>query len=226
MPYTIHIDHDKKLVIVVGRDPLTIDDALMVLDWQMGGRAWSYGTLHDAREASWVPSDDDRRAIAAYVDANAGTLGPRGPVAFVAAPAAVFELARTYSSAAAASAPHAGMFRDVGAAKRWLDRYSPDRGRRAASRLVVHAAARSEAMVNAKDIPDGIAGPPCSSCGTERTVRISSRFGRETSFCIHCGASSEYDSGAPARQGAADDRRTGADRRHDGFPGGAKDGDD
>ena len=80
-------------------------------------------------------------------------------------------------------------------------------------------------MVNAKDIPDCIAGPPCRSCGIERTIRISSRFGRETSFCIQCGASWEYDS-ARVRQSAADDRRTGADRRKSGFGGGRTGGDD
>jgi len=224
MPYNIHIDHHKKLVIVVGRDPLTVDDALTVFDWQMAGRAWSYATLHDARQVSWVPTEDDRRTITAYVAAYTRAAGPRGPVALIAA--AVVRLARTYSDAAGASAPHAAMFRDVGAAKRWLDRHSRDRGSRAAGRRAVRAAARSGALVNSKDIPDSIAGPPCRSCGIERTIRVSYRFGRETSFCIQCGASWEYESGQPARESAADDRRTGGDRRHNGFAGGAEGDDD
>jgi hypothetical protein len=47
------------------------------------------------------------------------------PVAFIAASAAAVERARLYSDAATASSRHAGLFRDVGTAKRWRDRYLP-----------------------------------------------------------------------------------------------------
>ncbi len=69
-------------------------------------------------------------------------------------------------------------------------------------------------MVNPQDIPDCIAGPPCRTCGVDKTILISSRFGRETSFCIHCGESWEYGGGEPERR-PDDDRRSGADRRQD-----------
>jgi len=79
-------------------------------------------------------------------------------------------------------------------------------------------------MVDSKDIPDDIAGPSCGSCGAERTVRVSSRFGRETTYCIQCGRSWEYDGGAPRLRVPGEDRRSGDDRRHDG--GGADGGRD
>jgi hypothetical protein len=125
MPYTIHIDHYKQLVIVVGRDPVTVDDALMALDWQIAGRAWSYRTLHDARGVSSAPTRDDVRTIVARADTSARTLGPRGPVAYIAPPEALVEMARTDVHAATAFARQAEVFRDVAAALRWFDGHLP-----------------------------------------------------------------------------------------------------
>jgi len=79
-------------------------------------------------------------------------------------------------------------------------------------------------MPDSKDIPHDIAGPPCGSCGAERTIRVSSRFGRETTYCIQCGRSWEYGGGAPRLRVPGEDRRSGEDRRHDG--GGAPDAKD
>ncbi len=63
---------------------------LELLGKQIAEHAWSYGMVHDARRVSWMPTDDDVRSVAAYVDISARTLGPRRPVAFVAASAALF----------------------------------------------------------------------------------------------------------------------------------------
>ena len=122
MPYTIDIDRWIPRVTVVGSDPVGLPDALALLGRQIADGAWAYGTLHDARRVTWVPTLDDIRTIVAYVDTNARTLGPRGPVAFVAAPAAFFGMARMYSQIAGGSALQAEVFQDVTAAARWLDR--------------------------------------------------------------------------------------------------------
>jgi Zn ribbon nucleic-acid-binding protein len=63
-------------------------------------------------------------------------------------------------------------------------------------------------MVDPHDIPDCIAGPRCRSCGADRTIRVNRRFGRDTTFCIQCGDSWDYESDAP-------DRRSGGDRRQE-----------
>ena len=89
MPYTIDIDRWIPRVTVVGSDPVGLPDALALLGRQIAEGAWAYGTLHDARRVTWVPTLDDIRTIVAYVDTKARTIGPRGPVAFVAAHRAV-----------------------------------------------------------------------------------------------------------------------------------------
>jgi hypothetical protein len=121
MPYTIQIDHAKRRVRVVGSDPVSLPDALELLGRQIAEGAWPYATVHDARQVTWVPTDGDVRSIVAYVDTNARTLGPRGPVAFVAASAALFGVARMYAEIGTGSALRGEVFRDPAPAERWLD---------------------------------------------------------------------------------------------------------
>ena len=121
MPYTVEIDREKRRLRVVGSDPVGLTDALYILDRQIAAGGWSFGTLHDAREVTWVPTPADIRTIVAYVDTNARTLGPRGPVAFVGAPATLFGMARMYSQIARGSALQAEVFQEVTAAEQWLD---------------------------------------------------------------------------------------------------------
>lgn len=107
---------------MIGSDPVALPDVLALLDRQIAEGAWSYGSLHDARNVTWVPTPEDIRTIVAYVDNNSKTLGPRGPVAFVAAGRTVLGIARMYSQIGEGSAHHAEIFQDIEAAKQWLER--------------------------------------------------------------------------------------------------------
>ena len=124
MPYTIQIDHPRRRFVVVGADPISVSDVLVLFDHQVAAHAWSYGTVHDARHVTWVPNANETDRIVAYVDDNALTLGPRGPVAFVVAPAAFLGMPRVYSQIATESAVEAAVFDKVSHANRWLDQRS------------------------------------------------------------------------------------------------------
>jgi len=122
MPYTIQVDHTKRRAVVMGTDPLS--DVPVLFDRQVAAHAWSYGTVHDARHVTWVPNANETDTIVAFVDDNAITLGPRGPVAFVVAPAGFFGMPRMYSQIAMESAVEAAVFYKVSDANRWLDQRS------------------------------------------------------------------------------------------------------
>jgi hypothetical protein len=130
MPYETEIDHAAKRLFVTASDPVGLPDVLDLLSRQIAAGAWSYGSVHDARAVTWLPTLDDIRVIVAYVDNNSRTLGPRGAVAFVAAPAARFGMARMYSQIALGSGLRAEVFQSVDAAARWLDSDDSDPTRR------------------------------------------------------------------------------------------------
>lgn len=127
MPYTIEVDHDTRRIAVTATDPVGLSDALALLDRQVAEGAWSYGTVHDARSITWLATEEDVRTIVAYVDYNSRALGPRGPVGFVAAPEALFGMARMYSQIATGSMLNARVFQDTASAMRWLESHSQAR---------------------------------------------------------------------------------------------------
>lgn len=127
MPYAFEVDRARSRLRIVGSDPVGLADVLALLDRQISEGAWAYGTLHDARLVTWLPTEEDIRVIIAFVDHTSKTLGPRGPVAFVAAPHALVGIARMYAQIGEGSTLHAEVFRDIDAAARWLDTASQHR---------------------------------------------------------------------------------------------------
>src|SRR5438094_8222891 len=103
MPYFVDIEHDRKRVTIVGRDPVGLSDVIALLDGQVRDGAWSYGSLHDARVVTWIPSPDDVVASAVHIAAIVAAHGPRGPVGLVAASQTRSGSARTQPSSAEAS---------------------------------------------------------------------------------------------------------------------------
>jgi hypothetical protein len=96
LPYEIDIDRSRHRVTVVGRDPVSLADALAVILRQATDHAWSYATLHDARAVTWVPTTDDLRTMIDCIHSLNDTHGPRGPMAFVASDKCLFGMARLY----------------------------------------------------------------------------------------------------------------------------------
>ena len=121
MPFAVRIDHARSRLEIVGSDPVGLSDVLELFDRQIAEGAWTYAALHDAREVSWTPTADAIRAIVAFVDATSETLGPRGPVAIVTAPAAAIVTAWMYGRIGEGPACRTAVFRDIKAAARWLD---------------------------------------------------------------------------------------------------------
>jgi len=134
VPYAIHVDRVRGRLTVIGTDPIGLPDVLALLSRQIESGAWGFGSLHDARLVTWQPTPADILTIVGFIDSNAETLGPRGPVAFLAHGEAVVGMAQMYAQVAEASALRAEVFRDVQAAEEWLDlAVSKDKQRRAAA---------------------------------------------------------------------------------------------
>jgi hypothetical protein len=127
MPYFVDIEHDRKRVTVVGRDPVGLSDVIALLDDQVRDGAWSYGSLHDARLVTWVPSPDDVVAIVVHIAAIVAAQGPRGPVGFIAASQTRVGIARMYAAIAEGSRYKASVFRNLEDAERWLEAASTQR---------------------------------------------------------------------------------------------------
>ena len=121
MPYFVEIEHDRRRFFVIGRDPVGLSDVIASLDRQVEEGAWSYGTIHDSRLVTWMPSREDVIAIVIHIAAIVTAQGPRGPVAFIAASQTLFSIARMYTAIAEGSKYKASVFRNLEDAQRWLD---------------------------------------------------------------------------------------------------------
>lgn len=121
MPFAVRINHARSRLEIVGSHPVGLSDVLELFDRQVAEGAWAYGALHDARQVSWTPTADAIRAIVAFVDTTSETLGPRGPVAIVTAPAARIVTAGICGRIGEGPARRTAVFNDITAAARWLD---------------------------------------------------------------------------------------------------------
>jgi hypothetical protein len=124
MPYEVNVDHEQRRVHVVGQDPIRVEDLLAVLDRQIGEAAWSYGTLHDARAVTWVPSSDDVRELISHLSALVRQYGRRGPVAIISPPGSRFGMARMYEFLAEDRGQTVSVFQSTEAAEAWLSLYA------------------------------------------------------------------------------------------------------
>jgi hypothetical protein len=122
MPYFVEIDRERKRFFVIGRDPVGLSDVIALLDRQVAEGAWSYGTIHDSRLVTWMPSREDVIAIVIHIAAIVTTHRTRGPVAFIASSQTLFGIARMYTAIAEGSKYKASVFRNLEDANRWLDR--------------------------------------------------------------------------------------------------------
>jgi hypothetical protein len=108
MPYFVEIEHDRKRVLVIGRDPVGLTDVIALFNRQV-------------QEGAWMPSREDLIAIVIHIAAVVSTRGPHSPVAFIVASQTFFEIARMYGVIAEGSKCEASVFRNLEDASRWLN---------------------------------------------------------------------------------------------------------
>lgn len=118
MPLTFQIDHQEHFVTVKTRGRVTLKDIEEYFDVLMVQNAMSYPKLVDVTEVDYVFSDEDHMVLGARMSAYA-TVGPRGPLCFVAVTADVIDHLRRFINLGGAKRP-AKIVPTVDEAQRWL----------------------------------------------------------------------------------------------------------
>ena len=121
MPITYVIDRIQQRMTTHADGLVTFADISRHLDAEERERALGLPELFDARGATTdVTSDEVRRLVRRSVEAARAF--PLGPTAIVADDDLAFGMARMYSILMEDVPNSVGVFRDLGSAKRWLDR--------------------------------------------------------------------------------------------------------
>ena len=121
MSYTYVADAARRIVTVTVNGPLTMEAVLAAIDRQAAEGHWACGVLNDLREATGAVDSAGIRMLIGHVTRLTALHGTRGAVAIVSLEDAQFGMGRMYGSLgeSALSFP-IGVFRDIGAAERWL----------------------------------------------------------------------------------------------------------
>lgn len=119
MPVHWTISHPHKLVVAVAKDRVTAADIEQYFAGVTADGAMSYRKIFEITDTPNALSDENLRALGARVVLYAQH-GQVGPLAIVAASDASFHQARIFAAAATARRPLA-IFRELHAARRWLD---------------------------------------------------------------------------------------------------------
>lgn len=123
MPLTWTISHPNRLVIAVGKEEVSLLDMQAYLDGVVVSDAMSYRKIFDLTNGVLTLNDSEMMALAARIRAYA-TTSKMGPLAVVASTPKAYDQARTYTALASADRP-LQIFRDLHAARKWLDAQSP-----------------------------------------------------------------------------------------------------
>ncbi len=119
MPLKWTISHTDKTVEAVASGHVSLQDIERYLDDVMVSDALPYRKLFDASQASSALADEEMMMLGARLSAYAG-LGPLGPIAFVAPPAAALQpKIQLFATLAPADRP-LRIFKAVEAARKWL----------------------------------------------------------------------------------------------------------
>ena len=120
MPVDSSIDHTHRRVTQLVRDPVATAEVLAAISQQVDAGAWTYASLVDCSQSTWIPSTAEMRAIVARVEQFSARHGRRGPLAMVSAGnAARFGMFRMYSALTDAYAS-VSVFDSVAEAEAWL----------------------------------------------------------------------------------------------------------
>lgn len=120
MPIDVFIEHERRRVTQVVRDPVSVDDVVAAITQQAHSDAWTHGTLVRCEHHAWVPLPTEIRHIAGHLEHLVRTHEARGPVAVVCQPgSALFGMFRMYGVLVEKWFPVAE-FETEAAAETWL----------------------------------------------------------------------------------------------------------
>jgi hypothetical protein len=119
MPMQWTISHPTRLVTAVAEGDLVLKDIEDYLDAIVAAGALPYRKIFDTKGSSARLSEDDLMALGARIRAYI-PLGRIGPLAIVAASENSYGQARMFAALAVADRP-VGIFRELQAARKWLD---------------------------------------------------------------------------------------------------------
>jgi len=123
MPIQWTISHPHRLVVAVCKDTVGRTDIEGYLDSVVVSDTLPYRKIFDMTHADMVLSDDDMMALGGRIRAYAG-LANLGPLAIVASSPQSYERARLFAALADARRP-LKIFRELHAARQWLDAQAP-----------------------------------------------------------------------------------------------------
>jgi hypothetical protein len=121
MPLHYTRDDRKRRIVVTSVGPVTLADALAIIDRQAAEGAWSYGVLYDTRASADAPSAADLNQLVLRVGALTVKHGPRGRVALVASDPSLSKMGRRYAKLGDLTALDVRLFATLSEAEAWLD---------------------------------------------------------------------------------------------------------
>ena len=121
MPLRWTISHPDRMVTAVADGPIGLKDIEAYLDDVVVSGAMPYRKLFDATAGTSALGDDDMMALGARMRAYPQLERRIGPLAVVAGSDTVYGLARLFGALADVDRPFQ-IFRDVEAARKWLDK--------------------------------------------------------------------------------------------------------
>jgi hypothetical protein len=119
MPVHWTISHANRLVVAVAKDEVTVSDIEKYFAGMTADGAMAYRKIFEITHTPMALSEENLRALGERVVLYAQH-GQIGPVAIVAASDESFNQARIFAAAATARRPLA-IFRELHAARHWLD---------------------------------------------------------------------------------------------------------
>lgn len=119
MPITWTIDHDKRMLTAMCEGDVTLRDIEGYLDAVVVAGTMPYRKLFDGTRGDSAMTDEEVMALGARIRAYHG-MGTMGALAIVVVSEHTHGLARLFGALAAADRP-VKIFRDLRAARRWLE---------------------------------------------------------------------------------------------------------
>ena len=121
MPFQHVRDDTTRRVTLTLLDPLTVDERIAAIEYQLADDAWRYGLLIDARSiAPYTPHLSDMQRTTSRLAELVALHGPRGPVAIVSRESGVIG-ASAMHNVLCVNTP-VQVFWDIDEARKFLDR--------------------------------------------------------------------------------------------------------